>query len=843
MTDLRYAVRMLGRQPGFAAAVILALALGIGVNTTIFRFVDGLLFRPLPVEDLDRVMRVEAVDPQRDPNDYFNSSYPVFTDYRDGATSFSALAAYADQLPLDLAFGGNAPERLTGALVTGRYFDVLRTHAWRGRLIDAKDDRAPGGHPVAVISYGLWQRAFGGDDAAVGRTVSVNRRPFTIIGITPPGVVGVSLDSLPDLWMPMAMASEAMPGMARDFPPLQTRHFYWLDIVGRLKPGATVAQAQAEMDLIASRRAAPESKDDREPFAKVVPAGALVAQTEETSRYERMSWILLAVVGLILAIACADAAGLLLVRAERRRREIAVRLAIGATRARIFRQLLVESLLLAALAAAVGLLLAAWSSAGLMALLPADFPLAPAANGPVADPRVLLFTVVVSLAAGLAFGIAPAWRASRPDLVLALKQDVPTVGRRRRIAIGQLLVVGQVAVSVLLVVGASLLIRTVMAFAHVSPGFSHRSALVASVDVSLQGYDDARGRQYFNALERGVAALPGVTDVSLARMVPVQSSGMRVTFDIAGQPSRAPDSPLADYNPVTPGFLSTLGIPLLEGRGFSDRDSVDGVPVVIVNHALAAKYFPGRSAVGQHLARFGPGSNNPEIVGVAGDARYRTLRDVAAPMIYVPHAQGWMPRMSLVVQTSVPPATLVPALTDAAAKVDAGVPLFQVQTLEERMRASLAVERLLAWLLASFSALAVFLAAAGLYGVVSVATAARTREFGIRMALGATARRLAGMVLASSLAVIGAGFAVGAVLSVVLARGLGSLLFGVGPTDAGTYVTAGVVFVVLGSVAALWPARRAARIDPAAALRSEERRRCCLTSQPASPAVCRDTPG
>jgi putative ABC transport system permease protein len=373
MSDLRYALRMLLKQPGFTIPVLLALALGIGVNTTIFGFVDGLLFKPLPIERLDRVVRVLAVDPESNPTDLFNSSYPVYTDYRDQATSFAGLAAYADSNAVHLTVGAGKPDRLIGGLVSGRYFEVLDTRAWRGRLIGPDDDRTPGGHAEAVISYGLWRRAFAGRDDAIGQHVRINGQPFTVIGVAPPGFVGVSLDNLPELWMPMMMAAQAMPEIAQDFKPLESRRFYWVDIVGRLKPNATVAQAQAELDVIARRRAAPQPKNDREPFARVVPAATLVMQTTTTLRYQEMSWVLLGVVWLVLLIACGDAAGLLLVRGEQRQREIAIRVAVGASRGRVIRQLLVESLVIAGLASAAGVLVASWSAEGLLALLPADF--------------------------------------------------------------------------------------------------------------------------------------------------------------------------------------------------------------------------------------------------------------------------------------------------------------------------------------------------------------------------------------------------------------------------------------------------------------------------------------
>jgi predicted permease len=543
-------------------------------------------------------------------------------------------------------------------------------------------------------------------------------------------------------------------------------------------------------------------------------------QTESSVRYRRMSWVLVAVVSLVLLIACADAAGLFLVRAEQRQKEIAVRLAIGASRRRIVRQLLVESLLLAIIASLAGLLLASWTGAGLLALLPADFPLTPTAGGPTSEPRVLMFTLLVTIVSGVTFGLAPAWRASRPQLVPALKQDAPSVASRR-VSLRHVFVVAELALSVLLLVGAGLLMRTVWAFTRLSPGFNTTSILVASTDVALQGYSDARGRDFFDALRARVRALPGVSSVALGRMVPVQQSGMRVTFTPPGSMATGPNSPVADYNPVSPDFFRTLGIPVVHGRDFGSTDTDSSPHVLIVNRALVRKYFKGVNPVGTRLTDFGPAGNNPEIVGVVDDARYRTLRDEAEPMIYVPLAQAFQPRMSLVVRTVPPPASLEGPLRAAVAGLDPEMPLFEVRTMSERMRASLEVERLLAWLLAGFAGLAVFLASAGLYGVMSYVTTLRTREFGIRLALGATSRQVCELVLRQSLTLVVAGLLIGLVIAGVASRLLVSLLYDVSATDTPTYVAVAGVLVVVGLVAALLPAIRAAKVSAATALRYE----------------------
>ena len=395
------------------------------------------------------------------------------------------------------------------------------------------------------------------------------------------------------------------------------------------------------------------------------------------------------------------------------------------------------------------------------------------------------------------------------------------MAHQRRVTLRHIFVVSQIALSVLLLVGAGLLIRTVSAFTHVSPGFTTDKIVVASVDLSLQAYDEDRSRQFFQTLTDGVRRVPGVSSVALGRMVPVDTSGMRVTFTPAGRHASGGDSPTADYNPVSPGYFTTLGIPLLAGRDFATRDTATGPTVVIVNRTLARQYLGTEHAVGPRLVGFGPSNGSAEIVGVVGDARYRNLRDEPSPMIYVAQAQAFMPRMWLAVRTTVAPESIIPALTAVASSLDADLPLFQVRTMPERLRASLAVERLLAWLLAGFAALAVFLAAAGLYGVISYLTTIRTKEYGIRLALGASGHQLRTLVMGQTMSLVIVGLLTGLVLAALGSRVLGALLFEVNPLDAVTYVSVTVLLTLVGVLTALWPARRAARVDPVTALRYE----------------------
>jgi len=816
LQDLRYALRALGKSPGFTALAVLTLGLGIGANVAIFSAVDAVLFRPLAVHDPERLVRVYATDDKG--QDLFNHSYLVYADYRDGATAFSGLAAFADAEAVHLSTGG-MPERLTGAVVSGNFFDVLGARAGLGRLLRPDDDRVAGAHPVLVVSDRLWRTRFGSDPKAVGSVVRLNGKPFTVVGVAPRGFTGVNLDSLPDVWVPMSMANEALPELA-DNHILTGRNLSFLDIVGRLKPDVSIARAQAELDGIAKRRAASEPADRQDPMARVLPASSFAVGPDARLQARRISWLLFGCASLVLLIACADAAGLLLVRAERRRREMGVRLALGATRIRIARQLLVESLVLAGLAGVLGVFFAVWGSDLLARAMPEDLPVPLGASSPILDLRVLAFAAAAACASALIFGMAPAWRAAATELVPALKGEASWTGRRR-FTLKDALVGGQIALTAILLVAAGLLTRTLARQASVEPGFSPSGKLEASIDLARQGYTEKTGAAFYAAVLEKIRGLPGVRSAVLARTTPVQSAGMRVTVTIDGFHPPNDQPPAVDLDVVTPGFFETLGGSLLLGRDFDARDRGDSNAVAIVNEAMARKFWPGQNPIGRRVRDIGPGDVGAEVIGVARDVRMRSLREPALPMLFVPLSQFYLPRMTVLLRSNGEPGALARSVAHAVGQLDAGLPLFHVRTLSDKLGNSLGQERLLATLISTFGALALLLAASGLYGVVSYATQMRAREFGIRLALGARAADVRGIVLGHGARIAAIGLALGLATAALASRILTALLYGISPLDPVSYAGAAALLLATVLAASLLPARRACRVDPMTTLRSE----------------------
>jgi predicted permease len=815
MSDVRYAVRALAGSPGFTCGAVVALALGIGANTAMFSLVDAVLFRPLPVQRPSELVRIFSSN--EDHRDLSNQSYPVFTDYRDGSDAFAGLAAYADAEPAHLSTGTGKPERVVSALVTGSYFPLLRIRPELGRLLGEDDDRQRGGHPVVVLSHATWRRRFGADPSVVGKSVRVNGHPFTVVGVTPAGFWGVGLTSLPELWIPLAMAAQVSPALAQN-DAVWGRRLSWLDIVGRLKPDVTVAQAQAHLDVIAARRASGQPPGERDRWAAVVSATQAALDPYSGERATaRTSWILLGVVALVLLIACVNASGLMLVRAERRQRELAIRMAVGASRARIVRQLLAESLLLSAMGGLAGLLVAAWGADLVDAsdlLVPADLAT------PLLDPRVLAFTTLVAVSASVLFGLLPALRASRTDLIPALKREASSLSwRARRVSLRHAFAVAQVALSIVLLAGTGLPLRTLHNASRVDPGFQAERALVASFDLARQGYRPQQGAAVLDRLLVRARSLPGVEAAALARNVPVSSSGMRISLRPEGFTSDP--EPHVDYNVVTPGFFQALGIPFLSGRDFEERDAQAAPGVAIVNDAFARRFWPDGDAVGRRLGGLGPGGGEAVVVGVVRTAKYRSLREDPRPVVYVPLRQAYLPRMTIVLRGAVHPDALVQPLAAAVEGLDPDLPLFAVRPLRDQLAAALARERALARLFGAFGALALVLAATGLYSVVAYGAELRTREFGIRMALGADPRSVARLVQGQGLALAAVGLVLGLAACLPLTRAIERLLFGVTPLDATTLAAAAALLLSTCLTAVHVPARRATRVDPATALRAE----------------------
>ena len=818
LLDIRYAIRILLKNPGFTAIAVLILALGIGANTAIFSMVDAVLFRPLPVSKPDQLVRFFASNEKGE--DLSNTSYPVYANYRDQAQAFSGVAAYSDWVALHLSVDAQKAERITGALVTGNYFDLLGIQAPIGRLLNMGDDRIEGGHPVAVISDRLWKTHFGADPAAIGKSIRLNHHPFTIVGVAPAYFYGVGLDSTPELWLPISMWKQALPEFA-NADALHERQFGWLDLVGRLKPEISIAQAQAQLNTIAKRRAAGQAADEKDPWAKLVPAAKAAVDAYGTEGTSRISWLLLGMVSLVLLASCADVAGLLLVRSERNQREIAIRLAVGGSRSRIIRQLLVQSLVLSLLGAASGLLLAAWISDILASAQLSAFPIPLGVATGVLNGRVLVFSIGLALVSGAAFGLVPAMRASDMNLVPALKSDGSSkTFFSHRFSLSNLFVAMQLAISAVLLIGAGLLLRTLWNASGIKPGFEVKNGFVASLDLSRQGLNKETGAPFYEEILQRVKTTPGVRSAAFAFCAPLENMMMRSTFRVEGYVPKPGEMVRAELNIVSPGYFQTMGTPLLRGRDLSSQDTDGAENVAVINRAMAERYWPGKDPIGKQVYFRGEG-RNLHVVGVVADMKYHNQKETAEPLMYIPQAQMYMPEMTLIVRTAGNPAPVIGSVSVAIAALDNDLPLFRVRTLEEMARRSLGQERVIAGLLCVFGLLALALAAAGVYGVLSYSVERRSREFGIRMALGAQQSALFRMVLQQVSVLVIAGLLIGLSISAIGSRLISSILFGVQPNDPITFLAASLILMLVSLAASHFPARRVTKVDPVIALRYE----------------------
>jgi predicted permease len=810
--DIRFGARRLLKSPGFTLIAIVSLALGVGANTAIFTLVNAVLLRPLPVAHPEQIVSV-AVRGKNDSMQAF--SYPNYVDFRDRNQVLSGLIV--DRFAaMSLSRDGNN-QRIWGYLVSGNYFDVLGVQPIKGRTFVPEEDRTKLSHPVVVISYNCWQRRFGGDPEIVGKEILLNNHLFKVIGIAPEGFNGTEIIFTPELWVPMMMDGWIEPGSNW----LDRRDSKNIFAIGRLKEGVSVEQAQASLNLLAEElgREYPDSNEGE--TIKLVPPGFILPDIQ--GAVVNFAWVLMGAVALVLALACTNLASLLLARGTERRREVAIRLSLGANRARLIRQLLTESILLSLAGGLAGLWLAAWIKSTVVALRPpVDFPLTFALE---LDWRVMLFAMLVSLVTGALFGLMPALQATNPDLVSALKDTSSQAGyRRSRLRSG--LVVAQIALSLVLLIGAGLVVRALQQLQTMNPGFETQNRLMLSADLSLQGYDEARGQQFFRQAVERISALPGVRSAAVTSFVPLSLDFSSNWIFVEGQPSeRGANHQTAMVGSVGVGYFETMGVRLVAGRAFSDQDKDGVTKVAIVNQTFVRRILPdaksAEDAIGRRVSFKSAEGPFMQIVGVVRDGKYFNIGEEPREFIYTPMLQDYSSSATLVVRTTGDPEPLIAPARNAVQSLDETLPLFNVMTMTEHMRLSLFPARVAAAILGGFGLLALILAAIGIYGVTSYSVAQRTREIGIRMALGASLASVSRMIVRQGVRLAGLGLAIGLGAALLLTRLMSGLLFGVSPTDPLTYAIILVVLAGAALSACLIPARRAAKVDPIIALRQD----------------------
>jgi putative ABC transport system permease protein len=823
--ETKYAVRGLRKAPGLVTVVVLTLGLGIGANAAIFSLLDQVRLRMLPVKDPGQLVFLDG--PGAFQGRTFNNmtfSYPMYTDFRDRNEVFTGLLA---RFPTAMtAVWQGRSERVNGDLVSGNYFEVLGVRPAIGRLFNPEDDRTPGAHPLVVLSFGFWQRRFGGDPSVLNQTLVVNGHPMTIVGVAGPGFRGLQVGSSSDVMVPLMMK----PQMTPTWNDLDNRRSRWLTIMGRLKPGTTADAAEVQLNVIYRQineqevQAIPNaSATFRQRFAskhlEVLPAGRGLSDLR--TQFARPLVVLMCMVGVVLLIACANVANLLLARATSRQKEIALRLALGASRGRIVRQQLIESLLLAMTGASLGLVLAVWTGRLLLAALPGD----PTTQTLTATPdlRVVGFTLLLAVLTALVFGVAPALSATRPAVTAALKEEAGSVaGGGRQARVRRALVVGQVAMSVLLLAGAGLFARSLYNLRSVDPGFTVENLLTFSMDPSLSGYKSDRTLALFEQVQEAIGTVAGVRSVSMSEIGAFSGNAWGMTVRVNGYQQKEEEDMNPNVDGVGPRFFATLGVPLIAGREFSEKDTASSPKVAIINQTMARYFFGDGNAIGR---RFGFGRGKPteiEIVGVVKDTRTLQLNSAPPRFVYIPYSQDeGVTQLTFIVRAAGDPGAAAAAVRQAVERLDPNLPIFDMKTMSAQVSESLYVERMVAALSVAFGALATVLAAIGLYGVMSYAVARRTREIGIRMALGAERTRVLWLVLREVTILAVAGVACGLLGAFYLTRQIESQLFGLSAHDPVTLATSVVLLLVVALIAGWIPARRATAIDPMVALRVE----------------------
>jgi putative ABC transport system permease protein len=810
LQDLRYALRILIRNPAFTTVTVLSLALGIGANTTIFSFVNALLLKPPAVADPDRLVEVWEHNTTRGTGigSSMQLSYPDFEYFRDHNRSFSAMAAFTGEPAAVVWNREGEGEMLRAAMVSDNFFSLLGVRPALGRAFLAQEDRSGTDETVVVLSHALWKDRFGSDPAVLGQGLVLNGRRFTVIGVAPPSFTGLMAGFTADVWTPMPMHAAVNPGI-----DLAERHQHWVVGVGQLRPGMTQSDAAADLALLGQQLATTYPDANRH----LAPSAMAVALIPSPFRgvVGGASGVLMAVVGLVLLIACANVANLLLAKAAGRRREIAIRFALGANRRRVVQQVLTESVVIAVIAGALGLVFSMWAAPLLLSMKPASLPLFLNVSP---DVRVLGFTLAASLMTGVAFGLAPALQQSRIDQIDGLKEGSQQSGASKS-RLRSALVVAQVTACVVLLVGASLCLRSLMNARSIDPGFTIENGVTASLNVQTFGYDETRGREFYDNLLARVRTVPGVRAAALADHLPLGQIMRMAGVVVPGAGTEPIGIELAI---VTPGYFEAMGIPLVRGRDFTANDDPRGPAVVVINEQMAKRYWPQQNAVGEFITLAGRDNQGTraQVIGVVRTGKYQSLGESPKPYLYRPLAQEYGPNAQLIVR-AVDETTVGGSLRETVRSLDPRLALVGLETLRQHMQLPLFPAQAAGALLGLFGALALLLAVVGLYGVISYTVSQRAREIGVRIALGARDADVVRLVLSQGLRLTALGLGIGFAGALAVSRVLSSVLYGVTPTDPVSFGLVGGVLMIVALVASYVPARWAMRVDPIRALRSE----------------------
>jgi putative ABC transport system permease protein len=829
--DLRYTLRTFCKNPGFAATAVLSLALGIGANTAIFSLLDRVMLRSLPVRNPERLVLFTANGPRRGAvstsyDDTYTFSYPMYLDFRDHAPDLSGVIAW---YPIDVSASlGSRTERVAANLVSGNFFEVLGTGTAIGRPLVAADTRTLGGNAVAVLSYNFWQQHFSADPGILNRTLNVNGHPLTVVGVAARDFHGVAIGESPEVFIPVTMQQELLSLGSK----IDSRRNMWLNVMGRLKPGISRASAEAALNVF--------WKPILEEELKLLTSGSPQFRRNFVNRHItlkdasngismlRMMFrqplvLLMGLVGMVLLIACANVANLLIARAAGRSREIAIRLAIGATRGQIVLQILSEGMILAVGGGAAGLLLAMWGGRGLLAMLPFDGLTATISADP--DWRILAFTGCVSLLCGVAFGLAPALQTTSPDLASAMKaQTGGIVSSGAQVMLRKGLVVAQIALSLVLLTGAGLFLRSMRNLKSVDLGFRADHLTSFAVQPALNGYSAPRAIALFDTLQQRLAGLPGVRAVGSTQIPLLTNGNWQSSVTVPGYQSKENDTS-PNVVSISTAYFAALGIPLAAGREFRTSDDTAAPPVAVVNETFAQFYFGDAFPVGRQFYFTGDATKRPVmVVGVVKDGKYTDIREEKQRFIFCPYSQHYIPNMggmTYYVRTSQEAGLIAASLRHTVREIDASLPVYGMKTMDRQIDDNLFSDRIVSLLSAFFGVLATLLAAIGLYGVMSYMVTRRTREIGIRMALGAGQAEVLGLVMCEVIILAAIGIAVAIPLAIALSNLAKSLLYGMTPHDALPLIGATTVLVMTALAAGYIPAARAARVDPLVALRND----------------------